>query len=71
MPGAMLGNLSYCAEDLVVVYKPFIQLNQPADVIMHLGAWHSAGSTVGFVVREACPEEVELKRLIETTERPP
>lgn len=67
----MLGNLSYCTENLVVVYKPFIQLNQPADVIMHLGAWHSAGSSVGFVVREACPEEVELKRLVETTEGPP
>lgn len=71
VPGAVPGNLSYRAENLVVVYSPFVQLNQPAGVIKHLSAWHCVGSTVGFVIREACLEEAEPDRLVETPERPP
>lgn len=33
--------------------------------------WHYVGSTVGFVIREACLEEAEPDRPVETTERLP
>lgn len=71
VPGAMLGNLSSCAENPVVVYKPFRQLNQPAAVLKHLGAWHYVWSIVAFVIREACLEEAEPNRPGETIERRP